>query len=72
MHTRNPTHEELMCILLYADDVSLVYNNVGNLRQAVALMDATFLQWGPTEKTKVLVVSTDAEFHKSNVTITIW
>ena len=74
MHSRNPTHEELMWILLYADDISLVCDDIDNLRKAVALMDATFLQWGltiSTKKTKVLVVGRDAEVHKSNASITI-
>ena len=28
MHSRDPTHEELMWILLYADDISLVCDNI--------------------------------------------
>ena len=74
MHSRNPTHEELMWILLYADDISLVCDNIYHLRTAVSLMDSTFLQWGltiSTEKTKVLVVGRDAEAQMSDANITI-
>ena len=72
MHSRNPTHEELMWILLYADDISLVCDDIDNLRTAIALMDSTFLQWGltiSTEKTKVLVVGRDAEVQTSSATV---
>ena len=48
MHSRNPTHEELMWILLYADQISLVCDDINRLRMADALMDSTFLQWGLT------------------------
>ncbi|KAL3138620.1 hypothetical protein ABBQ32_006384 [Trebouxia sp. C0010 RCD-2024] len=57
MDSRKPTHEELMRILLYADGISSVGDDIDNLRKAVALMDATFLQWGltiSTKKTKAL------------------
>ena len=73
-HSRNPTHEELIWILLYADDISLVCDNIDHLRTAVALMDSTILQWGltiSTKKTKVLVVGGDAEVQVSNANITI-
>ena len=51
-------------MLLYADDISLVCDDITNLSKAVALMDNTFSQWGltiSTRKTKVLVVGRDAE-----------
>ena len=47
MHSRNPDAEELMWILLYADDISLVCDDIEILR-AVTLMDTTFVQWGST------------------------
>ena len=59
MHSRNPNAEELMGILLYADDVSLACDDIESLRAAVKVMDATFLQWGltiSTKKTEVQVV----------------
>ena len=74
MHRRNPTNEEMMWILLYADDISLVCDNIDNLRTAVALMDSIFLKWGltiSTKKTKVLVVGRDAEAQTPSATITI-
>ena len=42
-HCKNPTEEELMWILLYADDISLVCDTAKKLREAVIVMDATFL-----------------------------
>jgi len=45
-HSRNPDTQELMLSLLYADDISLVCDDVESLRAAVILMDATFVQWG--------------------------
>ena len=74
MHSRNPTEEELLWILLYADDISLVCDDVVNLRTAVTLMDTTFLQWGltiSTQKTKVLVVGRDAKDKAADVHIVI-
>ena len=60
MQSRNPTHEELMWILLYALDISLACDNIDHLRTAVSLMDSTFLQWGLTIK-KPKVLGRDAE-----------
>ena len=74
MHSRNPTEEELLWILLYADDISLVCDDITNLSRAVALMDNTFSQWGltiSTQKTKVLVVGRDAEQQAANAIISI-
>ncbi len=74
MDSRNPDAEELMWILLYADDVSLVCDDIKSLRAAVALMDAPFVQWGVTiitKKTKVLVVGKDAAEQSANAVITI-
>ncbi|KAL3147528.1 hypothetical protein ABBQ38_014582 [Trebouxia sp. C0009 RCD-2024] len=66
----NPYGEDLMWILLYAVDIC---DDIDNLRKAVAVMDTTFLQWGliSLKKTKVLVVSRNAEVQKLNATITI-
>ena len=74
MHSRNPDAEELMWILLYADDISLVCDDIESLRAAVTLMDATFVQWGltiSTKKTKVLVVGKDAAEQSPHAVITI-
>jgi len=74
MHSSNPDAEELMWILLYADDISLVCDDIESLRAAVTLMDATFVQWGltiSTKKTKVLVVGKDAAEQSANAVITI-
>ena len=74
MHSRNPDAEELMWILLYADDISLVCDDIKSLRAAVTLMDVTFVQWGltiSTKKTKVLVVGKDAAEQSPNAVITI-
>ena len=63
MHCKNLTEEVLMWILLYADDISLVCDTAVKLREAVTIMDATFLRWGltiSTKKTKVLVVGRNA------------
>ena len=47
-------------ILLYVDDISLVCDSAEKLREAVTVMDATFLLWGLTirlsKKAKALVV----------------
>ena len=62
-HCKNPTKGELMWILLYADDTSLVRGSAEKLREAVTVMDATFLRWGltiSTKKIKVLVVGRNA------------
>ena len=62
-HCKNPADEELMWILLYADDISLTCDTAEKLREAGNVMDATFLCWGltiSTKKTKVLVVGRDA------------
>ena len=74
MHSRNPDAEDLMWILLYADDTSLVCDDIESLRAAVTLMDATFVQWGltiSTKKTKVLVVGKDAAEQSPHAVITI-
>ena len=41
-HCKNPTAEELMWILLYADDISLVCDTNEKLNEAVTFVDATF------------------------------
>jgi len=43
-HCWKPTGEVLMWIMLYADDILLVCDEMDSLRIAVADMDATFLQ----------------------------
>ena len=61
-----------MWILLYADDISLVCDDIESLTAAVTLMDNTFVQWGltiSTKKTKVLVVGRDAECQAPNIVI---
>ena len=75
MHSRDPTEEELMWILLYADDISLVCNNIESLRTAVTLLDDTFGKWGltlSTKKTKVLIVGRNAESLSAHADINIW
>ena len=74
MHSRNPTETELMWILLYADDISLICDDIVNFSTAVSIMDSTFTQWGltiNTNKTKVLVVGHDAETQAANTDIYI-
>ena len=73
MHSHRPTHEAFMWILMYADDISLVCDDVDNLRNAVTLMDTLFTQWAltPAKKPKVLIVGRDAEAQASNAVITI-
>ena len=71
---KNPTHSELVWILMYADDICLIANNPDNLRQAITAMDAAFLTYGltvSTQKTKVLVVGKEAEVHAANLQIPI-
>ena len=45
-HCKNLTQEELMWILLYADNSSLICDTTDKFREAVAVVDATFLYWG--------------------------
>ena len=74
MHSRNPDAEELIWMLLYADDLSVVCDDIESLQAAVTLMDATFVQWGltiSTKKTNVLVVGKDAAEQSANAVITI-
>lgn len=64
MHCRNPIQEELMWILLYDDNISLVCDDMDCPRTPVTLMDTTFTNRGvtiSTKKTKVLIVERDAE-----------
>ena len=63
LDTARIPEEELMCILLFADNISLICESAEKLREAVTVMDTTFLHWGltvattiSTKKTKVLVV----------------
>ena len=73
MHSKHPDAEELMWILLYADDISLVCDDIESLTAAVTVMDTTFVQWGltiSTKKTKVLVVSRpDVAVQSPNIVI---
>lgn len=39
-HCKNVTEEELMWVLLYADDISLVYNTAETLREAGTVVAA--------------------------------
>ncbi len=74
MHSRNPDAEELMWILIFADDISLVCDNVKSLQAAMTLMDATFVQCGltiSTKKTKVRIVGKDAAAQSPHAVITI-
>ena len=74
MHCKNPTEEVLMCILLYADDISLACDTAEKLREAVITMDATFLRWGltiSTKKAKVLVVGRNAAAQAADSVITL-
>ena len=74
MHSRKPTHEKLMWILMYADDISLGCDDVDSLRTAVTLTDTVFTHWGLTisfKKAKVLIVGRDAEAQASNAVNTV-
>ena len=71
---RNPTHEELVWILMYADDICLIADNPESLRQAITAMDAAFLTFGltvSTQKTKILLVGKDAETYASNLHVLV-
>ena len=73
-HCKNPTEEELMWNLLYADDISLVCDSAGKLREAVTVMVATFLRCGltiSTKKTKVLVGSRNDAAQAADSVITL-
>ena len=68
----NPTEEELIWILLYAKYICLICDTAEKLREAITVMNATFLCWGlttSTKKTKVLVVCRDAAAQNSEPTI---
>ena len=74
MHGKNLSEEELMWIMLYADDISLVCDDAEKLRTAVTTMDATFLRWGltiSTNKTKVLVAGRDAAVQAAKSVVTL-
>ena len=71
---KKPTHDELVWILMYADDICLIADDLENLRQAITAMDAAFLTYGltvSTQKTKVLVVGREAEVRAANLQIPI-
>ena len=73
-HCQTPTEEELMWILLYAEDISLICDSAEKLREAVTVMDTTFLRWGltiSTKKTKVLVVGRNDAAQAADVVITL-
>ena len=56
---RHPTHEQLLWILLYADDAVLMCRTAEQLQAAVLATDIAFTQWGLTisvPKTKVLTL----------------
>ena len=71
---RNPTHDDLVWILMYADDICLIADNPDNLSQAITAMDAAFLTYGltvSTQKTKILVVGKDAGTHANNLHVLV-
>ena len=71
---KHPTHDELVWILMYADDICLIADNPDDLEQAIVAMDAAFLTYGltvSTHKTKILVVGKDAETYGSNLHILV-
>ena len=73
-HCKNPTEEELMWILLYADDISLICDSAEKLREAVTVMDTTILRSGltiSTKKTKVLVVGRNDAAQAADLVITL-
>lgn len=56
--TFNPNHEQLLWILMYADDFALVTEAADSLRIAVELLDSIFSDWVltvSTVKTKLVV-----------------
>lgn len=73
MHSRNPTREELMWVLLYADDVRpLVYDDIDNLKiSQCALMDSTVHSWTPqcTHGLHSFAVGTDHQYSKTKVLV---
>ena len=69
---KNFTHNELVGIVMYADDICLIADDPDNLRQAIIAMDAVFLMYGlrvSTQETKVLVVNKEAKVHAANLQI---
>lgn len=69
-----PTREELIWILMYADDIALVTEDADSLRVALDLPDSTFSEWGLTvcsAKTKLLVVGRDADAQAAHLNITL-
>ena len=69
---RQPTDEELLWILMYADDIALITESVVELTGSLALLDTVFSKRGltvSTSKTKVLIVGRDAETQAAELTI---
>ena len=63
-----------MWILLYVDDISLICDSAEKLREAVTVMDTTFLRWGltiSTKKTKVPVVGRNGAAEAADLVITL-
>ncbi|KAA6413601.1 MAG: hypothetical protein FRX49_13739 [Trebouxia sp. A1-2] len=46
MHCKKPTEEVLMCVRMYAENISLACDTIEKLRVAVTTMDATLPRWG--------------------------
>ena len=69
MHMISYDAEELMWILLYADDFSLVCDGMKSLTNAAPLMNSTFVQalTISTKKIKVLIAAQGAEVQSPSI-----
>ena len=69
-----PTSEQLMWILMYADDIALISGDAASLKAAIGLLDTVFSDWGltvSTAKTKLLVIGRDAQTQAANLSIQV-
>ena len=46
-----PTSEQLMWIIMYADDIAFISGDVASLKAAIGLLDTVFSDWGLTVST---------------------
>ena len=69
-----PTSEQLMWILMSADDIALISGDVACLKAAIGLLDTVFSDWGltiSTAKTNLLVIGRDAQTQAANLSIQV-
>ena len=69
-----PTDEELLWILLYADDIALITESVDKPKTSLDLLDTAFSEWGltvSTGKTKVLIMGRDVSSQASDLNIKV-